>query len=635
MRYGKKYFGEWGIIRIFAKIHDYKRIFLLMKKPLSFGATMLASALGVLIVSVVGGMIMFLMTIAMVAAVAKSDKDTVAQPKANSVLAVDLGAISGDRTLSALQFSVGDQKTVGLIDAVSAIRAAAGDDRIKAIYLTDPGTGTLSWGSLTELRGALDAFRASGKPIVAYATAYSQSGYYLCSVADRVCLHPSGMVEFRGMGAQVMYYKDLLDKLGVEMQLIRPESCAYKSAGEVYTLDHMSAANREQIRAYIASIWSTAVSQMAVSRKMSEEELNRIADNLSGFLSDDACASMLVDTLCFETDVKSMLKEQHGGKQLLPIVKYAGFVKKQPMAATDAIAVIYAEGNVVDGTSRGFTTAVYGDDIVKALREAADDDKVKAIVLRVNSPGGQATASESMTHAVIEARAKKPVVVSMGDLAASAGYEMSCMADAIVAQPTTITGSIGVFGTIPNLNKMMRQKLGLNTDTVATNRNAAGLSVMHPLSPAAKAMMERNVEDFYKVFVGRVAEGRHMSYDAVHQIARGRVWTGADALGIGLVDTLGGIDVALSIAADKAGVKAYRIAEYPREKDTWTQLSEMFGGSSNDDLTLLAKMRLAINWKQAKHSPMMRQLAPVERDLQYVAESEGVQARLPFVVSGY
>ena len=235
-----------------------------------------------------------------------------------------------------------------------------------------------------------------------------------------------------------------------------------------------------------------------------------------------------------------------------------------------------------------------------------------------------------MTHAVIEARKKKPVIVSMGDLAASAGYEMSCMADVIVAQPTTITGSIGVFGTIPNVGKLMRQKLGLNTDTVCTNRNSGGFSVSRPLSPAARAMMERNVEDFYKVFVGRVAEGRHMTYEAVHQIARGRVWTGADAREIGLVDTLGGLDLAFSIAAEKVGIVDYRVKEYPAEKDFWTQLSELLGEKTNDDLSLLAKYRLAKRFKLGKGK--WKTLSRLEQDFLFVSESEGLQARLPFVL---
>ncbi len=603
-----------------------------MKKPLSFGMTMLASALGVVIVSIVGGMLMFIIMIAMVAALGSAGSSDTTVVRGNTFLTVDLSRISGDRTPSGLMMSLGEGKSTGLVDATRAIRAAATDDRISGIFLKDPGASALSWGSLTELRDALAAFREVGKPVVAYSAGYSQGGYYVASLADRVCLHPAGMVDFRGMGAEVMYYKELLDKLGVEMQLIRPESCAYKSAGEVYTLTHMSAANREQIRAYISSIWRTATEQIAANRNLTTERLNAIADGLSGYLADDAKRSGLVDALCFEEDVRGVLKSQYAGKHLLPLDKYAANQKSALNAGktTDRIALIYAEGNVVDGTSKGMGTAVYGDDIVRALRQASEDKNVKAIVLRVNSPGGQATASESMTHAVMQAREKKPVVVSMGDLAASAGYEMSCMAHCIVAQPTTITGSIGVFGTLPNVGKLMRQKLGLNTDTVSTNRNANGLTILRPLSPTAMAMMERNVEDFYKVFVGRVAEGRGMTYDTVHQIARGRVWTGADAKGIGLVDTLGGLDLAISIAAERAGIKDYSVKEYPKEKDTWTQLSELLGEPVDDDLNLLSRMRLA--WRWNRHGKHLQPLTRMEQDLLYIAGSEGLQARLPFVL---
>lgn len=602
------------------------------RKPLSFGMTMLASAVGVVIVSAVSGLITFIMMIAMVASLSSMDTESVTLVKNDTFLVVDLGKISGDRTANGLQASFSTDKTIGLVDAVNAIHAAAKDDKVVGILLKNEGTPGISWGSLTELRNALAKVVGADKPIVAYATGYSQGGYYVASLADCICLHPSGMIDFRGMGGEVMYYKDLLDKLGVEMQLIRPESCAYKSAGEVYTLNHMSDANREQIRAYIASIWRNVIENISASRDIKIEELNRIADDLSGYMADGAYAHRLVDTLCFEEDVRHMLKEEYNGKQLLPLEKYAANVKKLPNKAKEAIAVIYAQGNVMDGTAKGFSEGVYGDDIVKALKQAVEDDDVKAIVLRVNSPGGQATASESMTHAVIAAREKKPVIVSMGDLAASAGYEMSCMADVIVAQPTTITGSIGVFGTIPNFGKLMYQKLGLNTDTVCTNRNAAGLSVMRPLSPTAMAMMTKNVEDFYKVFVGRVAEGRHMTYDEVHRIARGRVWTGADAINIGLVDTLGGINLALSIAAEKAGLENYKVKEFPKEKDTWTQLTELMGESSDDDLNLIAKMRLAMKWKMRRDN--WKALDRFEQDVLYVTESEGLQARIPFVFLG-
>ena len=604
-----------------------------MKKPLSFGATMLASALGVVIVSALGGLLMLVMTIAMVASISKSSRSETTLVKSGTFLKVDLGRISGDRTASGLRQSMGDSKTVGLTTAIQAIRKAATDDNVKGLLLSDNGMPGVSWASLEELRGAIGEFRQSGKPVVSYATGYSQSGYYLCTAADRVCLHPSGMIDFRGMGAEVMYYKELFEKLGVEMQLIRPESCAYKSAGEVYTLSHMSAANREQLRAYIGSIWRTATADIAASRGMDVADLNRIADNLDGYLAADACAQHLVDTLCFEEDVRHMLKEEHGGKHLLQLEKYAKNLKSKELAGGDRIAVIYAEGNVVDGSAKGFDQGVYGDDIVKALRQAAADDRVKAIVLRVNSPGGQATASESMTHAVMAAKAKKPVVVSMGDLAASAGYEMSCMADVIVAQPMTITGSIGVFATIPNVQKLMQRKLGLNADTVLTNRNAAGLTVLRPLSPTAMAMMTRNVEDFYKVFVGRVAEGRHMTFDEVHQVARGRVWTGADAIGIGLVDTLGGLDLALRIAAERAGIEEYTVKDYPEEKDTWQQLTELFGESTDGDLDLMAKGVTAWRWKlEGKKWTLMDR---VDADIRFVSESEGLQARLPFVVLNY
>ena len=600
------------------------------KKPLSFGMTMLASAVGVVIVSVVGGLLTFISMIIMVVSLANSTKsDEVAMVKDKTFVTVDLSKISGDRTGSSLKMSLGESKTVGLIPALEAIRNAANDDKVSGLLVKDNGAA-VSWASLEELRGAIEEFRQSGKPVVAYATTYSQPGYYLASVSDVVSLHPAGMVEFQGMGGEVIYYKDLLDKLGVEMQLIRPESCAYKSAGEVYTLNHMSEANREQIRAYIGSIWRTAINDIATSRNIGVDDLNTIADNLSGFLADDACAQHLVDTLCFEEDVRAMLKEQYGGKHLMPIEKYAKNNKKADKKVKDRIAVIYAEGNVVDGSAKGFREGVYGDDIVKALKQAMNDDDVKAIVLRVNSPGGQATASESMTHAVMQAKEKKPVIVSMGDLAASAGYEMSCMADVIVAQPMTITGSIGVFGTIPSVQKLMQQKLGLNADTVSTNRNASGLTIFRPLSPAAMAMMTRNVEDFYKTFVGRVAEGRHMTFDEVHQIARGRVWTGADAIKIGLVDTLGGLDLALRIAAEKAGVDKYNVKDYPAEKDTWEQLTELLGESHDDDLNLLAKMRLAGKWKS--ESKTMRTMSRLEDDLLYVSTAEGLQARLPFVI---
>jgi protease-4 len=603
------------------------------KQPLSFGKTLLASALGVLIVSAIGFIISLVFFLTLVFAVSRLGEEKPTPVEKGTFLTLDLGDIAGDRGEGSLLSLFNDGGDIGLIDAVDAIRNAAKDPNVSGIMLTDPSTATISWASMEELRSALADFQGCGKPVVAYSDGYSQKGYYLASTADLVCLHPAGLMEFSGIGAEVMYYKDLLDKLGVEMQLIRPESCSYKSAGEAYTMNRMSKENREQIRTYISSIWKNTLDDVATSRHMDIQQLNKIADNLEGYLATDALQSGLVDTLCFEADVRNHLKSHYQGTKVLAMSKYIKNCHiKAKKQKGDAIALIYAEGDVLDGSAVGMATAVYGDDIVKALRKATVDKDVKAIVLRVNSPGGSATASESMTHAVMEARKQKPVIVSMGDLAASAGYEMSCMADVIVAQPTTVTGSIGVFATIPNAGKALKNKLGITSDTVLTNRNAASLSLMHPLSPAALKLLNRNVEDFYKVFVSRVAEGRHMTYDAVHTIARGRVWTGIDAMELGLVDTLGGIDLAFSIAAEKANLKNYRVKVFPEEKDLWEQLNVLFGEQEDEDMNLLAKMRLA--WKYFTGAKMTRPtvLSHVERDLFYISEASGLLARLPFIV---
>ncbi len=594
---------------------------------------MLASALGVLIVSVIGAILSFLFLILLVASVSSLSAEQPTPVEKGTFLSLNLGDISGDHGDNSLMNILDNGSTVGLIDAVDAIHAAASDPNVEGIILTDPSTATISWASMEELRAALTEFRKSGKPVVAYSTTYSQPGYFLASAADLVCLHPSGMVDFRGIGGEVMFYKDLLDKLDVEMQLIRPESCTYKSAGEVYTMNHMSEANREQIRVYVSSIWKTALDSISASRGIELAQLNNIADSLKGYLATDALQSGLVDTLCFEADVHNYLKEHHHGTKLMGIEKYIDNRRiESKQQKDDAIALIYAEGDVLDGKSNDMAPAVYGDDIVQSLRKAVEDKDVKAIVLRINSPGGSATASESMTHAIMEARKQKPVIVSMGDLAASAGYEMSCMADVIVAQPTTITGSIGVFAAIPNIGNGLKNKLGLTTDTVLTNRNAASLSLTRALSPTAINMMNRNVEDFYKVFVGRVAEGRHMEYDSVHAIARGRVWTGADAKELGLVDTLGGIELALRIAAEKANIQNYRVKVFPEEKDVWEQLSVLFGEQQDEDMNLVARMRLA--WKYFTGAKMTRPtiIPRIEHELLYFCEAQGLQARLPFIV---
>lgn len=599
------------------------------KKPMTFGKVVLASMLGALIVSVVGTILSLLFTLGLVASLGSDTKPTSVQP--HTFLTLTVSAPLDERTPDKLASLMGNENGTGMVDLLRAIDHAKKDDKVDGIYLKVDGG--LSWGQTEELRDALLRFRESGKPVVTFGTAFTQGSYYLATASDLINLHPEGMMDFRGIGGEVMFYKDLLDKLDVEMQLIRPVSCAYKSAGEVYTLNHMSDANREQIRAYIGSIWQHVSSGIAEARGMSVDSVNVIADQLTGCLAHDAYKCGLVDSLCFESEVRSMLKTKYDCKHTLSMNTYASNLRSSELPSHDnKIAIIYAQGNVVDGTNTGFETNVYGDDVVKAFDKATEDDDIKAVVLRVNSPGGSCTASEAMTNAILRCKAKKPIVVSMSDLAASAGYEISCYANTIVAQPTTITGSIGVFATLPNVGKLMKNKLGLSVDTVQTNQNSTGLSLYRPLSPAAKAMMQRNVENFYVTFVSRVAEGRGLRYNQVDSIAKGRVWTGADALRIGLVDTLGNLQTAIDIAAQLAGTNKFDIIELPFEDDIFTRLAKLTGSNDDDNqVSLLHKMRMAWALKLGRINPVS-QLDPLSRALLDFSSAEGLQARLEFLL---
>ncbi len=586
------------------------------QKPLGFGKTMLASAVGFIIGIMALNIISFIFIIGMLASALSSSMDD-STPITGNQLAVELnvsGAVSeaGPNELMAL---FGNEATCSLTQMLCAIDNAATDKRVKALYLHF-GASDLSWAQAEELKDALKAFRAQcDKPIIAYGESLTQPEYYLATAADKIAVHPSGLVEFKGLGAEYIFYKGLLDKLGVHMELIRPTSCAYKSAGEVYTRTDMSDANREQVRSYINSTWQYVSQNIAASRNMTVEQINAIADNLTGFLADDAMKSGLVDTLCFAQDIKNTFRDRYEVKKIVTAKRYAMDVKKKD---TDSrIAVIYAEGQVVPGKNTNGNTAVYGDDIVKALNDAAKDKKVKAIVLRVNSPGGAVTASEDMTHAVIEAKKVKPVIVSMSALAASAGYEISCFGTKIVAQPTTITGSIGVFATLPEVGQLLRNKLGITTDTVMTNKNSTGLTLMRPLSADARAMMQKNVEDFYITFTQRVADGRGLTREYVDSIGRGRVWTGLQAKELGLVDTLGGMTLALHIAAEEAGVDYSKcsLKTFPEKKSMWELLMNRVNTDEEEEL----KARL-------------NAIVPFYDELVMWSNMEPLQARLPFAI---
>lgn len=617
------------------------------REPLSFGKTMLASAVGMIIASAVLGLFSFIISVIMIVSMIGSmssgmDSDSNVVVKSNTFLHIDLTRQVQEASPGALETLFGEETVYGANDLLAALWSAKENKNVTGLYITCGGTSGLSWALSEELRNAIIDFRESGKPVIFYGETYSQSEYYIATAGDKIFLHTDGMVDFRGIGAQVMYYKDLFDKLGVKVDLIRPKTCAYKSAGETYTMNHMSDANREQIHAYINSIWNHVGQQMADSRNMSLDSLNGIADNLTGYLGKDAYRNGLVDSLVYAHDAKMITRDTYGRSHTLGMSKYIKkYVKGTSKSATKEnknIAVIYAEGNVLAGNDPGYGIGIYTDKMVKAIHDAATDDNVCAIVLRVNSPGGAANTSQSITDAVRKAKALKPVVVSMSDYAASAGYEMSCLANCIVAQPTTVTGSIGVFGTIPEVGSLLKNKIGITFDTACTNKNATGLSIVAPLSPTARNMMQRMVEDFYVTFVNTVAEGRHMTYEEVDNIARGRVWTGADALKIGLVDTLGGIDLAVSIAADLAKVKKYNTVCYPNQNDWMTQLQKMMKSDSGDDedefnfsirqkALALAKARNAIRDNRS-HNIEQR----LRDDLISLSDEPTLQARLPYLL---
>ena len=364
------------------------------KKSPSFGKIMLASGIGTLIVLVLIGFFKLLVFLGIIGSL-NSDSSVVINK--NSFLKIDLTQSVSERTPSELDGLITDGADVGFSDMLRCISAAANDERINGIYLYFGTSYPMSWGKSEELRQALIDFRASGKPILAYADNYSQQGYFVASVADNIFLNPSGLVEFRGIGAESLFFKEMLDRLAVKMTLVRPKSNSYKSAGEMYTMDHFSESNRKQVREYIVSIWEYVTAKIADARDISIEQLNAMADDLTACLPEDAVKSGLIDTLCFENDIKTRMKDEYKGLQTVTLSEYAKTLKNN-IAAKQQIAVIYAEGDVVAGT--GFNRAVFSDKITKALDAAANDEKIKAIVLRVNSPGGQVTASEIMTDAV-------------------------------------------------------------------------------------------------------------------------------------------------------------------------------------------------------------------------------------------
>ena len=471
-----------------------------------------------------------------------------------------------------------EQTALGLNDVLSSIQKAAENEHIKGIYL-EAGGIMANPASIEEIRNALVRFKQTGKFVVAYGDNYMESDYYICSVADKIILNPQGMVDWHGLASQTIYFKDLLAQLGVDMEVFKVGT--YKSAVEPYTSMEMSDENREQITAYITSIWDNMVDGVSLSRGISAKQLNEYADRYIAFEGAEASLTAgLVDTLLYMDGTKSYLKqlmdtEEDDRLAVLTLDEVKNIQKNVPLDKSgNIIAMYYAEGQIVDAPSTGMSTApeIVGEKVSMDLRKLRDDETVKAVILRVNSPGGSAFASEQIWNEVVKLKEKKPVIVSMGDYAASGGYYISCAADTIIAQPNTITGSIGIFGMFPNPHKLINDKLKLNIETVKTNKLADFGSMSRPFNADERAIMQRYINQGYATFVKRCADGRSMSTSAIEAVAQGRVWTGEMAMELGLVDILGDIETAKEIAAEKAGIESYTLISYPKEQGAFDML---------------------------------------------------------------
>lgn len=459
---------------------------------------------------------------------------------------------------------------LSLFQALRAIDAARDDDRIKGIYLRLNGGGGVSGSAqLEELREAIVGFKESGKFVVAYNEVYSQGQYYLASAADKIYLQPQGGLEWIGLSTNLMFYKGLFDKLDLKAEIFRPTVCKYKSAVEPYFLDRMSPANREQMQELVDSMWKTIASTVAEARGIDLAELNRIADDLQVSLPEEALEHGFVDGLVYEDEMEDIFSELGVDADEYEFVSLGDYAAQVPAdlknIASDQVAIVYAEGSIVDGEGTG--KDIYGNTLAATLADVRADDEIKAVVLRVNSPGGSALASDLVWREMELLKAEKPVVVSMGPYAASGGYYISCPADVIVADKLTLTGSIGVFGMVLDTREALKNKLGITVDGVQTNASSDFLG-KGPLSPVQRAMIMRGVDRVYETFTKNVSEGRNLPIEKVLDIAGGRVWTGEDALGIGLVDACGGLKTAIALAVDKAGLgERFRVTEILEEPE--------------------------------------------------------------------
>jgi protease-4 len=568
---------------------------------------------------ILSAVVILIILIAGVTAVISRSSNKV-EVKDNTILHVNLNLPITERSSSSPldNLDIGPfkgEKMLGLNEILRSIKAAKTDDHIKGIYL-DVSYMMTGFATIEEIRDALLDFKKSGKFIIAYSEIYTQGAYYLASVADKIYLNPQGILELKGFSSEITFYKGALDKLNIEAQIIKVGT--YKSAVEPYILDKMSDANRLQTTALLGSLYQHFTAKIAESRKIPQDSIIAIADGLKSRAPEDAVKYKLIDALKYKDEVLAELKSKTGidKKDNLKTVTISEYVKSldKTNTADDRIAVIYANGDINGG--EGDENSIGSEGISRALRKARLDDHVKAIVFRVNSPGGSSLASDVIWREVVLTKKVKPIIVSMGDYAASGGYYISCAADSIFAEPNTITGSIGVFAIIPNMKGFFNDKLGVTFDNVKTGKFADLGDITRPLTPAEKLILQTEVNRTYADFTKRVAEGRHLSQSYVDSIGQGRVWTGEQAIKLKLVDRLGHIDDAIAAAARKANLKEYKIVNYPEIKSGFMGLLD----NSEDKIqTYMVKKELGVSY-------------PYYQQLKEITNMKGLQARMPYEI---
>lgn len=581
-----------------------------------------ATITGIVMLSVIVGILGVISLVGLAASTAST-----VQVKDGSVFTLVLKNNIDERgTDNPIGFLNGSDTTIdGLNDIISAIHKAKDNENIKGIYIQADGMATDSPASLHAIREALLDFKKSGKWIISYSDGYSQSEYYLCSVADQILLNPQGQIGWHGLAAEPVFYKDLLAKFGVKFELCKVGK--YKSAPEQMTADGMSEANREQVTAYLTGIWKVMLKDVSASRKISTDSLNAYADRFMDLADAQELIKLrLIDKTMYADEVKNVIKKRLDidTDTDIPQLSLGDMLNVEDKKNRgDKVAVYYAYGDIVDednSNPMNPQTCIVGKDMCKDLEELADDDDVKAVVLRVNSPGGSAYASEQIWHAVTKLKAKKPVVVSMGGYAASGGYYISCAANYIYSDPTTITGSIGIFGMFLNYSELMKDKLGIKFDEVKTNKHANFGTRSRFFNAEEMAILDKYIGKGYELFRKRVADGRKMSVAQVEQIAQGRVWLGNDALKIHLVDGIGSLDDAVKKAAQLAKLDEYYASEYQTPSSWYETLLASASGNSGSYLD----------------EQMQATFGELYEPLRYIKQVENmskIQARLPYFLT--